>query len=448
MKLATVFTDGMVLQRNKEIRIFGKGEGTGEVHFCGKVTPFSSLDGRFLATLPPEGAGGPYTLTVTMGEESITLSDVLVGDVFFAAGQSNIAAQMNETVDIKPFECEDIRLCFRGYRGESDYEKDAEKSDEAWGVCTKESTFRFSAIGAEFARLWHEETGVPVGIVATAIGASRADAWTPEEIVCTPAYREWVPADYRTFGDYPFNNPGWCFAHKLLPLAPLSIAGVLWYQGEANTKPPACYHYDKLLTTLIGAWRKALADDALPFYVVQLPPHTSGVEGSSWPNVRAGQERAARNLPHVRLITCPETGEARMIHPARKAGVARALVRAAMVDLCGGCEEYSGPVAEKFERLDHALRITFSHAEGLHILGDHMTDTFAFDKRGVAMTVFAEIEGNTLTLSWRRDVPASRVSMGWQNDAHHNLYNAAGYLASPFHYDLTAADEENTDPQF
>lgn len=448
MRLASVFSDRMVLQRNKEICIFGEGDGDGFVDFRDTRVPFSCENGRFLVSLPPSAAGGPYTLTVTVGEESVTLSDILVGDVFLAAGQSNMAAQMPETVDIKPFDCDGIRLCFRGYRDEGDYEEDAALRDEPWQYCTGESTYRFSAVGAEFARLLYERTGVPVGIVANAIGASRVDAWTPEETVCSPAYREWLPADYRTFGDYPFNEPGWCFAHKLLPLAPLSVAGVLWYQGEANTKPPACYHYDRLLKTMIDAWRKVFLDDALPFYVVQLPPYISGIDGADWAAVRAGQAAVARSVAHVRMMTVPETGEARMIHPARKAGVARALLRAVLADLCGGDEEYSGPVAERFERLDHGLRITFSHAEGLHILGEHMTDTFAFDRRGVAMTVFAEVEDNTLTLRWREDVPAARVSMGWQNDAHHNLYNAAGYLASPFSYDLTAIDGENTDPQF
>ena len=448
MKLASIFTDKMVLQRGKEIRIFGEGEGCGFVDFHDTRVPFCCENGRFLATLPPESAGGPYTLSVTLGEECITLSDILVGDVYLTAGQSNIAAKMDETIDIEPLECDRVRLLLRGFN-ERDYANQTDDGNgEVWQYATKNGSYRFSAIGVEFARQLYKRTGVPVGIVATAIGSSRVDAWTPEEIVRTPAYREWVPADYRTFGDYPFNEPGWCFAHKLLPITPFSIAGVLWYQGESNTKPPACYHYAALLETMIGAWRAAFRDDTLPFYIVQLPPYCSTVEGASWVDVRVGQARAARTVPFVKMITTPETGEARMIHPARKAGVALALVRAVLTDMIGAEEEYSGPVAERFERLEHGLRITFSHATGLFILGDHMTDTFAFDRRGVAMTVAAEIEGNTLTLSWRRDVPAARVSMGWQNDAHHNLYNAAGYLASPFAYDLSAVDGENDEPQY
>lgn len=448
MKLASIFTNGMVLQRNKEIRIFGEGEGDGFVDFRDTRVPFSCEGGRFLATLPACPAGGPYTLTVSLGDESVTLSDVLVGDVFIASGQSNMAAEMIETVDIKPVDCEGVRLYFRGLTESNYHLGNFDPDGEVWRHCTKESSYHFSAIGVAFACELYKRTGVPVGILCSAIGASRIDAWTPEEIVTSPAYREWVPADYRTFGDYPFNEPGVCFAEKLLPIAPLTVAGVLWYQGEANTKPPACYHYEQLLQTMIGAWRQTLLDDTLPFYLVQLPPYTSTVAGADWAAVRAGQAAASRSIPHVKMVTIPETGESRMIHPARKAGVALALVRAVLTDLAGATEEYSGPVAERFERLAHGLRITFSHAKGLHILGDHMADTFAFDKRGVAMTVFAEICDNTLTLSWREDVPASRVSMGWQNDAHHNLYNGAGYLASPFTYDLTATEGENSEPQF
>lgn len=443
MKLAAIFTDGMVLQRNREIRIFGECEGDGFVDFRDTRVPFSAQNGRFLATLPPCSAGGPYTLTVTVGDESVTLTDVLVGDVLIASGQSNMAARMIETVDIKPVDCEGVRLYFRGLSsGEYATEQ------EGWKHCTKESSYNFSAIGVAFGCEMYRRTGVPVGIICSAIGASRVDAWTPREIVTTPAYREWVPADYRTFGDYPFNEPGVCFSEKVLPIAPYTVLGVLWYQGEANSKPPACYHYEKLLSTMIDAWRKAFLNDTLPFYLVQLPPYTSNVAGADWAAVRAGQEGVSRNVKNVKMVTIPETGESRMVHPARKSGVALALVRAVMADLFGGTEEYSGPIAERFEPIDHGLRITFSHAKGLCILGEHMTDTFAFNPHGVAMTVFAEIEDSTLTLRWRADGTAVRVSMGWQNDAHHNLYNAAGYLASPFTYDMTAIDGESTEPQF
>lgn len=448
MKLSDIFSDRMVLQRNKEIRVFGEGEGEGYVDFCGKHTPFSCEDGHFLATLPAEEAGGPYTLTVSLGGECITLSDVMVGDVYIAAGQSNMELPVWETVDIFPIDCEGVRLYERRPTEIGFVRGRHECGGDVWEYCTADTARNFSAIGLAFGRNLHASTGVPVGILMCAIGASRIDAWTPAEIVNTPTYREWVPSDYQTYGNYLFNEPGWCFANKLLPLCPFSVAGVLFYQGEANTKPPACYHYDKLLSEMIGAWRGALADDALPFYIVQLAPHTSTVGGANWAAVRAGQERASRTLPHVKMVTIPETGESRLIHPARKAAVAGALVNAVLTDLSGKAHEYSGPIAERFEPIEHGLRVTFSHAEGLHIVGKYITDTFAFDERGVPTSVFAAIEENVLTLSWRQDMHAVRVSMGEQNDAHHNLYNASGYLASPFSFSLGEITGKNDSPQF
>jgi sialate O-acetylesterase len=201
-----------------------------------------------------------------------------------------------------------------------------------------------------------------------------------------------------------------------------------------------------MLTTMVEAWRRALCDDTLPFYVVQLPGHPSDI--GDWAVLREKQEQFCKQDAHARLITMPETGEAKMIHPARKAGVAEALSRAVAVDLWGAREEYSGPVAERFERITDGLRITFSHADGLHILGRHMTDTYVYDYRGVAATVFAEIEGNVLTLTWWKGLRVSRVSMGYGNEPYHNLYNAAGYLASPFNYDYTAVSGENDMPTF
>ena len=446
MKLAAIFSDGMVLQRNKEIRVFGEGEGDGFVEFRDTRVPFSAENGRFLATLPACAEGGPYTLSVTLGGESVTLTDVLVGDVYIAGGQSNMEVPSYETVDIFPVDCAGVRLFRKGPNSAEYASKTKSEACDRWHPCRKETSRPFSAIGLLFGVSLYEKTGVPVGIISCALGASRIDAWTPYDIVDTPEYREWVPADYRTFGDYAFNERGWCYENKLLPLCPYSVAGVLYYQGESNTKPPACYHYDELLEKMTGAWRRALGDDTLPFYIVQLPGHPSDI--GNWAAVRERQERFCKKDAHARLITMPETGEAKMIHPARKSGVAKSLLGAVLADLVGSDAEYCGPIAESFELIEDGLRITFSHADGLYILGNHMTDTYVYDHRGVAATVFAEIEGNTLTLTWWKGLRTTRVSMGYGNEPYHNLYNKAGYLASPFSYTILKEEAENDQPVF
>ena len=153
MKLGCLFTDGMVLHRNKEIRIFGEGEGDGFVSFRDTRVAFSAENGHFLATLPACEAGGPYTLSVMLGDESVTLSDVMVGDVFLAAGQSNMEVPTYETVDVFPTACEGLRLYRKGPSAAEYVSSSPGEACDRWYPCTKESSRPFSAIGLRFGEL-------------------------------------------------------------------------------------------------------------------------------------------------------------------------------------------------------------------------------------------------------------------------------------------------------
>ena len=423
MKLADIFTDHMVLQRGCPIALFGEGIGHGTATLNGATIEFDA-DGQFLTYLPAMPAGGPYDLTVTIGDESITLTDILVGDVYLAAGQSNMQFRVEESTDIPRIGNPRVRVFTEGH-GANEH-MDVWHDYTLWQVADTETIEKFTAIGYDVGRMLCEALDVPVGIVSCNIGASRVDAWTAPEIVETAEYQQMLGEKHWDWHYYKFNQACWCYLNKLLPIVPYTLCGVLWYQGESNRLEEEAVHYDKLLGMLITNWRDLWQKD-LPFYIVQIAPHADG-EWNDWPHIRQAQERVTKEVANTYLCTLTHTGEADNIHPTKKHHLAVELKNAVLANAFGYAVEYCGPVYDRVEKAENGVTITFTHADGLHFDGDP-TDLTVYDAAGNPLPYTAAIEGNALHLTADG---ISRIALGWQNAPTHNLYNAAGYLASPF----------------
>ncbi len=195
MKLSFLFTHHMVLQRNKPIRIWGEGCGEITVSLNGSSVTVPSESGKWLATLPEMEAGGPYTLTVCGEGETVTLTDVLVGEVWIAAGQSNMEhptmAAENGLELAKSAENPNLRLFHvpRHYIPGVDhcswYFEPALQTDRPWMLCSEETALHFSAIGWGFGRRLQEFLQVPVGIICCNHGATNVETWIPQEVIDT-----------------------------------------------------------------------------------------------------------------------------------------------------------------------------------------------------------------------------------------------------------------------
>ncbi len=175
MKLETIFQNGMVFQRNKPIRIFGTGEGVATASFCGNAATSEKTDWGWLIALPALEAGGPYTVSLDLNGEKCEISDVYVGEVFIASGQSNMEmplfrtqngfeeAEKGEDSLIRFFTVP--RRFYEGYTGRNRHFEVVKASDGEWQKCTEESALHFSAIGYYFAKFARKALGVPVGII-------------------------------------------------------------------------------------------------------------------------------------------------------------------------------------------------------------------------------------------------------------------------------------------
>jgi sialate O-acetylesterase len=299
--LSPLISNHMVIQRNLPVHIWGmaaEGEKVsvtfrGETH---AATP--DQFGRWSVYLPPEEAGGPFELTVA-GNNTIKLSDVLVGDVWVASGQSNMefpvhAASNGPAATAAATACPQIRL-FTMEHKVSDYPLES-ASAEPWAPCNPSSVANFSAVAYFFGDQLHQKFGVPIGLIETNWGGTPADAWTSLEALSAdsslmPVFSSWAQmmkdhastllalkkereeweraaakakAEGRNPPDRQWHQnlegswtPAGLFNAMIAPLTPYPIRGVIWYQGESNTGPDRAPLYARLFQTMIRDWRRA-----------------------------------------------------------------------------------------------------------------------------------------------------------------------------------------------
>ncbi len=224
----------------------------------------------------------------------------------------------------------------------------------------------------------------------------------------------------------------------LRPLAPLSIAGALWYQGEQNSERG--WHYRKVLPAMIADWRRLFAQGDFPFYIAGLPAfkHRSSepVAGDPWAETRESQAVAAASVPNSCLAVTIDTGEADNIHPKEKLPVGERLARCALAGYYGKPVLTSGPTVASVERLPGEIRIHFAHADGgLAVHGERLAEFSVAGEDHVWHWAEARIEGDTVVVS-SKDVPAPKEARyAWQSNPVATLFNGAGLPAGPFRTD-------------
>jgi len=392
-------------------------------------TAAADKDGRWEVRLGPFEVGGPHTLKIS-GPQAVTIQDVLVGDVWLCAGQSNMVWVMKS--------CD---------TGDDIVEADLPKirqtsSGRNWVVCTPQSAPGFHAVGFYFARAVHRETGVPIGLVNNAVGGSRIEPWVdPASVVSSaPELRPALEGGKSSL-----------FIAKTLPLVPYALRGMLWYQGEANGNEGASYL--QKLRVLIGGWRQLWGQGDFPLYVVQLPnfqqANDNPAGGDGWAKIREAQLKALA-IPNTGVIVTIDVGDPKDIHPKNKFDVGERLARWAVAKDYGKKDlVYSGPLYKNMKVEGNKIRITFDHVgSGLMAGGkegrkpveevkDGQLKRFAVagaDKKWVWAD--AVIEKDTVVVS-SPDVPnpvAVRYAFSG-NPEGCNLYNKEGLPASPFRTD-------------
>jgi sialate O-acetylesterase len=433
VSLPEIFSDNMVLQQRSDVILWGWAK-SGETiviraDWMDKDISFQAgVQGTWKTIIKTPAAGGPYTIRIK-GHNELTLKNVLIGEVWLCSGQSNMewSAQSginNAEEEIKNANYPEIRL-FTVNTSTSLYPQ--EHLSGKWALCTPEEMKTFSAIGYFFSRKLNKELGVPVGIINSSWGGTPAESWMPEEATQKDNFLREAAARQKVVPWGPV-EPARIYNAMINPLIPFRIAGVLWYQGEANTIN--AYAYKEMLSALIKSWRGKWGYE-FPFYYAQIAPYKYGnpFEGV----LVRDAERKALDVPNTGMVVLSDICDTLNIHPKNKQDAAMRLANLALnryyktVNL-----DDSGPLFKEMTIEKNKAIITFDHSEGLHSAGDKLT---YFEIAGVDKIFYpaeAKIkDGKVIVQSKKVKAPVA-VRFAWRNTATPNLFNGAKLPASCF----------------
>ena len=432
MKLASFFSDGVILQQGKPVAVWGDGEGEVALTIDGVTVTARCADGRFIAELPQHEVGGPYTLVAQCGGETVEVKDVYYGEVFIASGQSNIAfvlTQLYQPLD----ECGQTVRMFTYERPWSMMNNPAR--DMRWLAIAEENKDAVSAVASHFAIELANTLGVPVGIVCNAQGASNIQTWmSPEAVEAEAEVFKQHDLDEVYDDCYVFNARSYLYNNSLRMLAPYTARGVIWYQGEGNTEGATTPVYERLFSAFLKGWRALWNDDDMPMITVQIAPFYPGAERARWEVIQEHQLNAYLHEKNIGLVTTGDIGNRTDVHPTEKKVLGKRLARYALGMLYGYDILYRPPVCTGAELDGSTAVLSFCDAgEGLH--ETRHNDFVVLDKEGNIFEAEYSIEGDKVRV-WADGVVPSEVRLGYCRYGELYLYSSADLPVSPFRVEV------------
>ena len=481
-----LFSDNAVLQQGATIPVWGTandGESV-TVEIADQKETTTATGGKWRVDLKPIAAGGPYKMTIT-GENTITLNNILVGEVWLCSGQSN----MEKTVGPRPPQPDvtnwkdevaaadfpQIRLVSVGGRTASAPQETF--VTKGWEVCSPKTVANFSAAAYFFARDLFQKKNIPIGLITSDVGGTRIQPWTPlagleqtpalqvdlnalhqaeddyskEKAAFIPQAAAWVTqaqeavAAGKTVPDLPAtpvnmlerNNqlPTVLFNGMINPLVPYAIRGALWYQGESNVGADSSLYYDRL-KAMATSWRSLWGEGDFPFLVVQICPSAGYGNNENEPLLWEAEERATKDLPNAALAGTMDIGMLDNIHPSDKQDVGKRLMLLAMNKVYGDTTTVAtGPSFASMQVQGGSVLVHFT-GTGTGLASRDGQPLTLFEVAG-ADGKFAPAEAtisspDTVTVQ-SATVPAPQaVRFAWTDQAMPNLMNKEGLPAFPF----------------
>ena len=502
IQLAPVFSDNMVLQREVTTPLRGIADEEKQVvvsfnkkEYTGQVT-----DGRWQVDLPAMAAGGSFDITVTGSSNTLTLSNVTFGDIWLCAGQSNMDSAI-ETYKAKfpelyrghPVKQHDQIRIFRVERMPIDQSQEfitrEDRFDKGWYPIEPGTRTRlFSATGYFFGLYLAEAVDVPIGLIQSCRGGTPITAWMPPGTLEKRDEYTDIIADYQqAVRDWPANKikyeqqvkewevkkasgakvswkpepplgspssnkrPYALHNGMIAPLYQLPIKGVLWYQGEGNSRTrESCVQYENLLKDLVAKWRANWGDDTMPFLIVQLPGFGKASEkintSHNWPWIRESQKNI-EDLNNCQTICIIDCGMQRDIHPPYKENVGKRLAYAAQYMVYKQNSVPKSPEYSAHQFDGESTLITLKNVgSGLSTTDPLIEDMNYNDGEVLGFTVinangeYQRATGEVIAYNQIRvrhpgiSTPKS-IRYGWENFPNLNLFGPENMPAFPFRTD-------------
>jgi sialate O-acetylesterase len=485
VRLPSLFSDHMVIQCDMVAPIWGwadAGESVSVSIGSQTKTTTANQKGKWSIKLDKLHATEPATLTVK-GKNTITINDVLIGEVWIASGQSNMQMQVN---GVNNAQAEIAKAAFPQIRMFMVERRTAitpqEECNGKWLVCNPENVTQFSATAYFFGRDLHQTLHTPVGLINTSWGGTSIEAWTSNAALdskpeLSPLIKPWelkskapfdqekanaqyqkqlglwkVQAEKAKAEGKPKpqepkkpvaprlqqNYPGNLFNGMVAPLIPYAIRGGIWYPGEANGKLETAALYRIQLPLLVTDWRTRWNQGDFPFAWVQLPnfkePTTDPGAPSGWALVRESMLQSLK-VPHTGMAVIIDSGETNNIHPKNKQVVGKRLALWARAQVYGEKILFSGPLFASHKINGNDIVLTFTHNEGLKATDGELKGFAIADASKKWLTANAKIVGDTVVVSHPDIKSPTAVRYSWADNPNGNLSNKSEIPASPFRTD-------------
>ncbi|TCC90042.1 sialate O-acetylesterase [Pedobacter frigiditerrae] len=341
VKPASIFTDHMVLQQQSNVAIWGWAKPLSTVKITTSwnkklYTASADATGKFKIKVATPKAGGPFEISLNDGE-LLVLKDILIGEVWFCGGQSNMEMPLkgfknqpilgaNET--ILKSKNPNIRIYTVPRSSITIRQENSKPSD--WKVAGPEAVSNFSATAYYFGSLLSEMLGVPIGLIGDSYGGSTIEAWmSSDDLKAFPEVKVPLPTD--TIKEVS-RTPTTLYNGMLHPVIGYGIKGAIWYQGESNVDKPD--RYEDLFPAMVSNWRKAWGMGEFPFYYAQIAPNkykpivNNPKSNSAF--LRDAQRKSLSKIPNSGMAVLMDIGDGNTIHPANKKDVGSRLAYQAL----------------------------------------------------------------------------------------------------------------------
>ena len=471
LQVASVFTDNAVLQRGVKLPVWGTTTASAyvTVRFAGQTkTVQAAEDGVWRVELSPlQAEGTGTTMIVESGEYEQEFRSLLVGEVWYASGQSNMQMTLRACAQkiaaigaiVESVPTDDIRW-LRIDEPDSPQRLTRRQEATPWQLDNSANRARQSAVAYLFARRLHDKLGVPIGIIEGSWGGKPIEGFIPRsqfekqktlQLILSLAEHNQLDDLAKLKGGVIVRNtagmPGRIFNARVSPIAPFAIRGFIWYQGESNAgrgEDPRSYRIK--MQALVDGWRETWGHPKLPFYFVQLPAFKDEAKG--WIRLRE-EQRLSLGIPHTGMAVTIDLRDSD-IHPSNKLDVANRLANWALVKTYGKNFPHTGPLFKSATVERAAMRVEFEQSEsGLMVAHKERleapkpTPDIALahfelaDESGNWYPAQAKIDGSAVVVQSPRVMKPRAVRYACSGDPKNaNLYNQAGLPASPFCSDL------------
>jgi hypothetical protein len=478
VKLPALVGDNMVLQQNAKVNLWGWASPNEKINIqlgwqTAPIEITAKSDGTWKTAVDtPQGSEKKYNITIE-ATNKITLHNILIGEVWICSGQSNMYFPVGKEggtwkTGVKNYEEEIANATYPNIRIFTVLTKASPKPLDdvsgTWAACSPSTVKTFSAVAYFFGRNLYQKLNIPIGLISSSWGGTKAEAWTSQNvleenpdflsILETDAkneklYQEKLESYYSNLKKEGIannndlskteikkpkkedNKTSYVLYNAMLhPLINYTIKGAIWYQGESNADQ--AYLYRSLFPAMVKNWRSDWNQGGFPFYYVQIAPHKS-----QNPDIREAQLLSLKNIPYSGMVVTTDVGNATNIHPIDKQTVG---YRLALIARAKTYNEnklvYSGPIYSQMKIKKNRVQLFFDYADsGLVQKGDALKEFEIAGEDQVFYPADAKIDGKIVVVSSSKVKNPTAVRFAWKAVPEPNLFNKENLPASPFRTD-------------